>query len=152
MNDNQYSAHIRAAKAARYDIHTFRKEPLSESFDIPFVDFSGEDFLAEVRLVPGLTGDPLITLVVDVDEVVTKTYQQWIDDCVMQKSDVPPCEELSKSMSISTLTVSAYESLIALVPLSDSAGSSSEVYWSLTQLTPDKKVIATGKFIVVESV
>ncbi|PHR57941.1 MAG: hypothetical protein COA43_11230 [Robiginitomaculum sp.] len=151
MNNINYGADVSAAGAYPYHLTAFRNAPFEETFDVLHADYGGVSFKAEIRSYPGSSGDPLATLSVDVDEVVTKTYQEWIVACVLEDGDLEGCDTLDDDVIISTLTITSAESSIVALPKAVQAGKSTHLYWTLTQLTPQKEIIAVGSFTIVES-
>lgn len=142
------SHEILAAHAAPYDIVTARNADMSESFDMLHTDMSGHTLKAWVSKTPG--GDIDLTLVTSKTQT-TKTYDAWIQDCLITEQDIPCGQTLDDNMTVTSITLSSAQTSIATLPRADVLGASTDYHWSLYATTPNQTLIAAGKFTLMET-
>ena len=132
-----------------YALYTSRKEDFFEDISIAHINLTGANFTAVISDRPD--GTELLTLDVSAVTTETKTYQEWIDDCVISVMDIPCSYDTTDSMIVSTLTISKAQAAIASLPRADTLGGQARFFWSLLQTSPSLDMIAAGEFILTET-
>ena len=143
-----YNFQISQGRAAPYDIFTARQEDFSESFDLLHTDLTGKTLKAVVTPAPG--GPVVLTLIAAKTQSV-KTYQEWIDECLITDAHIPCGSGPSDEMTVTTITLSSAQTSIATLAQSGTYGEPAGFYWSLQTTLPERDLIAAGRFTVTET-